>query len=81
MSLLKLFCHVDDFCQTFVPHWERQLLQNGSKQRRRRGQLYLSEVMTILIHLHQMRFRDFEIYYLGYVLLIARVSKWERGTG
>jgi hypothetical protein len=68
MSLLELFCHVDDFCQTFVPQWEQQQLQSGSKQRRRRGQLYLSEVMTLLIYFHQMRFRDFKTYYLGYVL-------------
>jgi hypothetical protein len=68
MSLLELFCHVDDFCQTFVPQWEQQQLQNGSRQRRRRGQLCLSEIMTILSYFHQMRFRDFKTYYLGYVL-------------
>ena len=28
----------------------------------------MSEVMTILIHFHQMRFRDFKTYYLAYVL-------------
>jgi hypothetical protein len=72
MSLLELFCHVDDFCQTFVPQWERQQLQSGSKRRRRRGQLCLSEMMTLLIHFHQMRFRDFKTYYLGYVLPYLR---------
>jgi len=20
-SLLELFCHVDDFCKAFLPHW------------------------------------------------------------
>lgn len=67
MSLLELFCHVDDFCQEYVPSWEQQQLQNGQRQRRRRGQLWLSEVMTIMIHFHQVRFRDFKTYYLGYV--------------
>ena len=28
MSLPDLFCHVDDFCQQFVPEWEKQPLQS-----------------------------------------------------
>jgi transposase len=67
MSLLELFCHVDTFCQAFVPHWHQTQRTNGQRQRRRGGQLALSEVMTIVIHFHQMRFRDFKTYYLGYV--------------
>jgi hypothetical protein len=68
MSLLELFCNIDDFCQTFVPKWEQEMLQNGKKRRRRPGQLYLSEIITLLVHFHQMRFRDFKTYYLSYVL-------------
>jgi hypothetical protein len=67
MSLLELFCHVDDFCQEYVPNWERQQVASGQRQRRRQGQLWLSEIMTIVIHFHQVRFRDFKTYYLGYV--------------
>jgi hypothetical protein len=67
MSLLELFCHVDDFCQAYVPSWEQQQLQSGQRQRRRQGQLWLSEIMTLVIHFHQVRFRDFKTYYLGYV--------------
>ncbi len=67
MSLLELFCHVDDFWQSFAPMWEEELLGSGIKQRRRRGNLHPSEIMTILIHFHQMRFRDFKTYYTGYV--------------
>jgi hypothetical protein len=29
MSLLELYCHVDDFWQTFEPLWENELLQSG----------------------------------------------------
>ncbi len=67
MSLLELFCHVDTFCQAFVPHWHQTQRTNGQRQRRRGGQLALSEVMTIVIHFYQMRFRDFKTYYLAYV--------------
>ncbi len=68
MSLLELYCHVDAFCHAFLPHWDQQLRAHGQRTRRRSGQLAPSEVMTILIHFHQMRFRDFKTYYLVYVL-------------
>ena len=68
MSLLELFCHVDTFCQAFVPHWDQQLRAHGQRVRQRSGQLALSEIMTILILFHQLRFRDFKTFYLVYVL-------------
>jgi hypothetical protein len=67
MSLLELFCQIDDFCQEFLPQWEPERLASGTRQRRRKGQLDPSEVMTILVHFHQMRFRDFKTYYTQYV--------------
>lgn len=67
MSLLELFCQIDDFCQEFLPQWEQERLASGTRQRRRKGQLYPSEIMTILVHFHQMRFRDFKTYYTQYV--------------
>lgn len=68
MSLLELFYHVDSFCQSFLPQWDRQLRIYGQRVRQRSGQLSTSEVMTIIIHFHQMRFRDFKTYYCAYVL-------------
>ena len=47
-SLEELFCRVDDFCQTFEPQWQKQLLSDGERTRNRPGQLSLSEIMTIL---------------------------------
>jgi len=67
-SLLELFCDVDDFCQVFVPGWQKQLLSSGKVQRQRERSLSLSEMMTILIHFHQSHYRDFKAYYNGYVL-------------
>ncbi len=46
MSLLELYCHVDDFRQAFATHWEQEQLQSGEKCRRRDGQLCASEIMT-----------------------------------
>jgi hypothetical protein len=68
MSLLELYCHVDTFCSRFLPTWHRELQSHGQRIRQRSGQLAMSEVMTILIHFHQMRFRDFKTYYCVYVL-------------
>ncbi len=67
MSLLELFCAVDTFCVTFLPRWEQTQLASGHKHRRRPTALHPSEIMTILIHFHQTRHRDFKTYYTQYV--------------
>jgi hypothetical protein len=66
-SLLELFVSVDDFCQVFLPFWERKLMQDGSIKRRRARELSISEMMTIVIHFHQSRYRDFKTYYTKHV--------------
>jgi hypothetical protein len=67
MSLLELFVSVDDFCQLFLPDWEAKQLEDGSKKRIRRGQLSISEMMTILIYFHQSQYRHFKAYYTEHV--------------
>ena len=67
MSLLELFCTVDDFCQAFEPEWQQTLLGQGVRQRRRAPKLCLSERMTIIIHFHQSGYRTFKDYYLRHV--------------
>lgn len=62
MSVLELFCAVDDFCQTFEPLWHTQCLATGSKQRNRARELALSESMTILILFHQSNYRTFKAF-------------------
>jgi hypothetical protein len=66
MSLLELFCAVDDFCEAFEPQWQQQLLTAGEWRRRTSG-LCLSEVITLMIHFHQSRYRHFKSYYQNYV--------------
>ncbi len=67
MSLLELFVSVDDFCQIFMPVWEKKLIADGSKKRCRTGQLSISEMMTIIIYFHQSRYRNFKAYYTEHV--------------
>jgi hypothetical protein len=67
MSLVDLFCDVDDFCQQFIPQWKQLQLSHGERKRIRVCRLLPSEIMTILIHFHQSHYRDFKAYYLLYV--------------
>ena len=74
MSLLELFCHVDDFCQTFLPLWQREQLASGVRQRQRARGLSLSEVMTLLILFHQSYYRTFKAFYTEHVLVHLRAE-------
>lgn len=67
MSLLELFCHVDDFCQRHHGLWAPLALPSGPRRRQRERSLSLSEVMTILIRFHQSHYRHFKAYYTEYV--------------
>lgn len=72
MSVLELFCSVDDFCQSFEPLWHKRCLATGAKQRNRARELALSEIMTILILFHQSHYRTFKAFYIGYVCVHLR---------
>jgi len=72
MSLLELFCSVDDFWQGFAPKWYAQLLVAGTIRRVRQPELCESEVMTILVHFHQSHYRNFKAYYTEHVLVNLR---------
>lgn len=67
MSLLELFCDVDDFCKVISNWSERQLLgrpnRTGPKPK-----LSASEIMTIIIYFHMSHYRDFKAYYNKYVM-------------
>lgn len=74
MSLLELFCHVDDFCQTFLPSFYAHLLESGVRQRQRARHLSSSEIMTILILFHQSHYRDFKAFYTQHVRVHLRAE-------
>ena len=63
-SLTETFCLIDDFCREFEPAFHKRLLANGVKKRQRKGELSLSELMTLMVLFHQLRFRQFKCFYL-----------------
>lgn len=67
-QLTSMFCDIDDFCKGFEPRFEHHLLETGQAKPRRRPQLALSEIMTIIVLFHRSRYRDFKSYYTLYVL-------------
>jgi len=68
IDLVELFCHVDDFCQRFMPVYEKTLLEQQVKHRKTREcSLTTSEIMTIILYFYHSNYRDFKHYYLNYV--------------
>lgn len=72
MNLLELFCHVDDFCQTYEHFSKRRILSTDHGSRYRRLMLSPSEIMTILIEFHNSSYRNFKAYYLQHVNIHLR---------
>jgi hypothetical protein len=71
-DLTELFCDVDDFCQQFLPEWQRQQLTSGESRRRRKGVMSPSEIMTLMIYFHQSHYRHFKGFYLEHVSKFLR---------
>ena len=61
-DITELYCHVDDFFKMFQSSFETHLLGN-----RKTSALSPSEIMTLVIHFHQVQFRNFKQYYVAYV--------------
>ena len=66
MSLLELFCEVDDFCYEFEAWLQPKQLAGGKPGPKQR--LSTSEIMTLVIHFHQEGYRDFKHYYQNHVV-------------
>ena len=67
MSILELFCSVDEFWQQFAPWWQRQVLASGARQRLRATRLHPSEIMTIAIRFQPSGYRTFKAFYTQHV--------------
>jgi hypothetical protein len=65
MSLLEIFCDVDEFCVQMTEQVTRHQLGKGKSGPR--AKMWLSEIMTILIHFHRSHYRDFKAYYTEHV--------------
>jgi hypothetical protein len=72
MSLLALFCDVDDFCLEFEQYLEQGRVGQARGKRGPKPVLSLSEVMTIIIHFHQSNYRHFKAYYTTHVMVHLR---------
>jgi transposase len=68
MKIIKIFCQVHDFWREFQAEWQKVLIQDNRRQRRRTCSLCMSEVMTIVILFHFSRYRTFKDYYQQQVL-------------
>lgn len=67
MSLLEIFCDVDDFMLIFDDWLKKHALTQAPSPRGRKTTLSMSEVMTIIIWFHQSHYRDFKAFYQEYV--------------
>jgi hypothetical protein len=65
MSLLELFVEVDDFHKRFEVEVAKQQLPG--KKHGPAASLSAREIMTIMIHFHQVGYRNFKHYYLNHV--------------
>lgn len=66
-QLIRIFCDIDDFCNSFEPVFNQHLLQSRKRQRLRQSQLSLSEMMTIITWFHRSSYRTFKDYYTKHV--------------
>jgi hypothetical protein len=66
-KLIEIFCDIDDFNEVFINELRTHQLSDGSRKRIKPCSLNESEVMTIVIYFHLMRYRDFKHYYLFHV--------------
>ena len=65
--LTELFCQIDDFCQIFEPQLHQHLIENQKRTRQRQTSITLSELMTITVMFHQLRYRQFKTFYIDHV--------------
>jgi hypothetical protein len=74
MSLLELFCHIDDFCQSHEKTWQNELLESGLRQRQRPKNMSLSEMLTVVVYFHQSHYRHFKAYYTEHLQVYLRAE-------
>ena len=67
MSLVELFCRVDDFCLRFDEWPTSQQLSTGRRKPGPKPKLSNSEIMTIIIYFHMSSYRNFKHYYIKHV--------------
>ena len=62
--ITRIFCEVDDFCQSFENPWQEQpMLPSMLGERKSRSRMRLSEVMTIVLVFHGSGYKTFKEFY------------------
>lgn len=76
MSIVTLFCKIDDFFLAYEAHLAPRSLEDGkpTETRGRPRSLHPSEVMTLLIAFHQSGYRTFKHFYEKQVCLYWRAE-------
>lgn len=74
LTLVSIFCDVDDFCKQFESEWRKILIEDLSsdRKRNRKTELSLSEAMTIAIMFHKTGYRTFKDYYTRFVMCFLK---------
>jgi hypothetical protein len=62
--LTEIFCQIDDFCKQFEEKGANFFLANPTKKRKKKCEMSLSEIMTILILFHMSNYRDLKHFYI-----------------
>jgi len=71
-DLTELYCLMDDFCKEFEPALRARLIADGKVHRHRPARLSLAELMTLVVLFHQIRYRQFKLFYLHHVCQYLR---------
>lgn len=64
-DIVRLFCEVDDFIQQHSERLEHNLIADAILKRKRKTEMTLSEIVTLLIAFHQEGFRTLKGFYLA----------------
>jgi hypothetical protein len=70
--LEALFCQVDDFCISFMPQWEKTLIEADVCRKTWQCTMSPSEIMTIVLLFHQSSYRNFKRFYIDHVMCYMR---------
>ena len=65
MNVTQIFCDADDFCQGFIPSWEKTRLESeeNTRTRIRMRSVCESEIITLVVCYHLSGYRTFKWFY------------------
>ena len=74
MSLLEIFCDLDDFCNKTLPAQKQSALTEAKPRRHRKRGLCPAEVMTLLVWFHRSGYRTFKDFYILHVRVFLKAE-------